>query len=56
VRTGNPATEILELAERRRADLIVAGARGVSLLEGLLVGSVAERLLREARCSVLIVH
>jgi nucleotide-binding universal stress UspA family protein len=53
---GNPATEILALAEQRQANLIVAGARGVSLVEGLLVGSVAEHLLKEAHCSVLIVH
>jgi nucleotide-binding universal stress UspA family protein len=56
LRVGNPATEILELAERRHADLVVTGARGASLLQGLLVGSVAERLLREACCSILIVR
>lgn len=55
LRCGDPATEILRLAEQRGVDLIVAGARGVSLLEGLWMGSVAERLLKEAPCSVLIV-
>jgi nucleotide-binding universal stress UspA family protein len=54
--TGDPATEILRVAEERNADLVVAGARGVSLIERLLVGSVADRLLKEAPCSVLIVH
>jgi nucleotide-binding universal stress UspA family protein len=53
---GDPADEILRLAEEREADLIVAGARGVSFLERLLVGSVADRLLKYADCSVLIVH
>lgn len=56
LRVGDPATEILELARERKADLIVAGARGVSFIEGLRMGSVADRLLRHARCSVLIVH
>jgi nucleotide-binding universal stress UspA family protein len=56
LRVGEPATEILRLAGELNADLIIAGARGVSFIEGLLMGSVAERLLKEARCSVLIVH
>lgn len=56
VRYGSAADALLELAEERRADLIALGARGVSLIEGLLVGSVADRVLREAACSVLIVH
>lgn len=56
VRVGDPAAEILSLAEETNADLIIAGARGVSLLEGLLVGSVADRLLKEAPCSVLLVR
>jgi nucleotide-binding universal stress UspA family protein len=53
---GDPAAEILKLAFERDADLIIAGARGVSLIQGLLVGSVADRLLKTARCSVLLVH
>lgn len=56
VLSGDPATEICTLAGELGADLIVAGARGVNLIEGLLTGSVADRLLKEARCSVLIVH
>jgi nucleotide-binding universal stress UspA family protein len=56
LRVGDAATEILRFANERHADLIVAGARGVSLLEGLLTGSVADRLLKDARCSVLIVR
>jgi nucleotide-binding universal stress UspA family protein len=54
VRVGDPASAILKLAEEQEADLIVAGARGVSLIEGLLVGSVADRLLNSARCSLLL--
>lgn len=55
LRKGDPGTEILAVAEERQADLIVAGARGGSLIEDLFVGSVAERLLRFAHCSVLLV-
>jgi len=56
VREGDPATEILKLAAEQEADLIVAGARGISVIQGLLVGSVADRLLKKAPCSLLIVH
>jgi nucleotide-binding universal stress UspA family protein len=56
LRAGDPAAEILRVADERKADLIVAGARGVSWIEGLLLGSVADRLLKEARCSVLVVR
>jgi nucleotide-binding universal stress UspA family protein len=56
VKEGDPATEILASAEAQGADLIIAGARGHSFIEGLLVGSVADRLLKKATCSVLIVR
>lgn len=56
VREGDPAREILALAQAQQADLIIAGARGVSRIEGLLVGSVADRLQRMADCSVLLVR
>lgn len=53
---GDPTEEILTLAAERGADLIVAGARGVSLIQGLLVGSVADRLLKQADRAVLLVR
>jgi nucleotide-binding universal stress UspA family protein len=56
VREGDPTHEILKLAAEQQADLIIAGARGVSVLERLLVGSVADRLLNHAPCSVLLVR
>ena len=55
VHEGDPAAQILAAADEKGADLMVIGARGTSLIEGLLVGSVADRLLKEARCSVLVV-
>lgn len=56
VLTGDPADELLRLASESGADLVIAGARGVSLIEGLLVGSVADRLLKQASSSVLLVR
>lgn len=54
VRTGDPAAEVVRAAEEHHADLIVAGARGASRIEELVIGSVADRLLRGAPCSVLL--
>lgn len=56
VREGDPAGEIVALAKAHEADLVVAGARGLSDIRALIVGSVTGRLLKEAPCSVLIVH
>jgi nucleotide-binding universal stress UspA family protein len=53
---GEPAQEIVEVAERRGADLIVVGTRDAGLLERLLECSVSQGVARRARCDVLVVH
>lgn len=50
---GEAATEILRIAEKDKADLIVLGTHGRSGLERVLIGSVAEDVLRRAQCPVL---
>ena len=52
---GDPARELLELAERVEADVLIAGTHGYGFLGRLLMGSVSTRLLRAASCSVLLV-
>ena len=52
---GDPATEIVRYANDAGMDLIVMGTHGRSGLERLLVGSVTEKVMREAPCSVLAV-
>jgi nucleotide-binding universal stress UspA family protein len=52
---GDAATEILRAAKQSRCDLIVMGARGRTSLGRLLIGSVAERVMRKAACPVLTV-
>ena len=52
---GDPAEEILRYASRQPIDLIVVGTHGRSGVSRLLLGSVAERVLRGARCPVLVV-
>jgi nucleotide-binding universal stress UspA family protein len=53
---GDPADQLLKHAAASGTDLLIVGARGISLIEGLLVGSVADRILRDAKCSVLLVR
>jgi nucleotide-binding universal stress UspA family protein len=54
--TGPPAMTIVEHAASCRADLIVMGTNGRSGLSHLLLGSVAERVVRTASCPVLVVR
>ena len=53
IRTGDATTEITELAKSLNADLIVVGTHGLTGLERLLLGSVAETVTRHTPCSVL---
>lgn len=50
------ATAIVETAKRLPADLIVMGTRGLTGLAHVLLGSVADRVIREAPCPVLTVR
>jgi universal stress protein A len=56
VRFGRPAEVIREVAEHEASDLIVMGTRGRTGMAHLLLGSVAETMVREARCPVLTVR
>ena len=53
---GNPAAEILAVARKRKADLIVMATHGRSGPKRLLLGSVAEKVVRGATCPVLTVR
>ena len=55
VREGNTAAEIVNQATNMSADLLVIGTHGRSGFERLLLGSVTEKVLRQARCPVLTV-
>ena len=52
---GKPAPEIVRYAKENKIDLIVIGTQGKRGLERLLLGSVAESVIRSAPCKVLIV-
>lgn len=53
--TGDPAVEVLQAATRLGIDLIVMATHGRKGLRRLALGSVAERVVREAQCPVLTV-
>jgi nucleotide-binding universal stress UspA family protein len=52
---GDPATQIVQYARDNGIDLIVMGTHGRTGTERLLVGSVAEKVMRDSPCSVLVV-
>jgi nucleotide-binding universal stress UspA family protein len=56
VRTGGPAREIVTYAKDARIDLIVMGSHGRGFIKGLLMGRVAETVVRMAPCPVLTVR
>lgn len=56
VRRGKPAHGILRAADEHRAHVVALGSRGRSGLRGLLLGSVAERVLNLGITSTLIAH
>ncbi len=52
---GDPGHELIEMAKEWKADAIVVGARGLSSIEALIIGSVAGKLVRHAPCAVIVV-
>jgi nucleotide-binding universal stress UspA family protein len=52
---GDPAAEIVRHVQQTGTDLVVMGTHGRTGLDRLLLGSVAEKVLRDSPCSVLVV-
>ena len=53
---GKPAEEIMKIASKHHADLIVMGAKGLGAIARFLLGSVSTRVVQHAICSVLVVR
>ena len=53
---GDPVDQIVEIAKTKDADLIIISTHGARGLEKILLGSVAERVLKGAHCPVLIMN
>ena len=56
VQDGNASDKILSFAETQGVNLIVMGTHGLRGVDRLMLGSVTERVLRKARCPVLVVR
>ncbi|MFM7407534.1 MAG: universal stress protein [Cuspidothrix sp.] len=53
--SGDPAEEIICLANIYKAELIVIGSRGLTGMKRIVKGSVSSQVMEEANCSVLVV-
>jgi len=56
IRVGRPVTEIADVAREKNADLIIISTHGHTGLKHVLLGSVAENVVRYAPCPVLVVR
>lgn len=56
IQSGDPAAEVAKAAKDWGADLIVIGSHGRAGLKRALLGSVAEGVMRQAPCPVLVVR
>jgi nucleotide-binding universal stress UspA family protein len=55
-RFGDPATQILHAARELGADLIFIGSQGHTGIKRMVLGSVSEKVVREAQCPVMVVR
>ena len=53
--SGDPAEEIIRLANIYKADLIIIGSRGLTGVTRIVQGSVSSQVMEDANCSVLVV-
>jgi nucleotide-binding universal stress UspA family protein len=56
VRDGKPAPEILKIVRDEDIDLVVIGYTGKKTISKLLIGSISEKVVATAPCSVIIVR
>jgi nucleotide-binding universal stress UspA family protein len=56
IEEGEPYEKIVSFAQQNGIDLIVTGARGLGLIEGMLIGSVTDAIIKLSHCPVLVLH
>lgn len=52
---GEPSSRLIDVCSRENADILVVGRRGAGLLRRMVVGSVANHVVHEAPCPVMVV-
>jgi len=55
VAIGDPAAEIIKIAEKENVNVIIIGSRGLSTIKGVFLGSVSQKVTHHATCPVMIV-
>ncbi len=56
VMEGKPFVEIIKYSKAKDIEMIVMGTHGISGLQHLIIGSVAENVVRKADCPVMTIH
>lgn len=54
VLSGIPHIQITNIAQKEKINLIVLGSKGLNVLQRILIGSTADRVVRRAKCNVLV--
>ncbi len=54
--SGIPYIQIIKTAEKDKVDLIILGSKGLTVFQKVLIGSTADRVVRKAKCSVLVIR
>jgi nucleotide-binding universal stress UspA family protein len=53
---GDPASKIIGYSEMEKFDIIIMGSRGMGKFKELILGSVSNKVLHHAKCSVMVVR
>jgi len=53
---GEPHKVITSYSSEKDTDLIVIGARDISFIKGMLIGSVTDAVLKSSDCPILVIH
>jgi len=56
IEVGDPASTVAAYAKKHRADLIVIPSHGYHGIKRMIMGSVAEQIIRHCECAVLVLH
>ena len=53
---GDPASKIIAYSEMERFDIIMMGSRGMGKFKEMIVGSISNKVIHHAKCSVMLVR
>jgi nucleotide-binding universal stress UspA family protein len=53
---GDPASKIIRYSEMEKFEIIIIGSRGMGQLKEMILGSVSNKVLHHAKCSVMVIR